>query len=138
MLTKEGTKPAARSSVRKLIKLVSASFADHSRVGIIEYGVRLLKALKSEKSEFEICELPLVKGNIFHMPKRLYVEKPQHPKAKSNADLTHYLDPGFITFDALFNPFGFRRSKYVMTMHDLDVFKTVNLKVLINTFKWLH
>ncbi len=121
-----------------LVKLVSASFADHSGVGIIEYGVRLLNALKSEKSEFEICEKAAVKGNVFNMPKHLYKEKPPNPRANDKPDLTHYLDPGFIVFDALFSRQNLRRTTYVVTMHDLDVFKIINLKAMIKEYNAPH
>ena len=131
-------KRISRSKQKYLVKLVSGSFVANSGVGIIEYGVRLLDALKKEKSEFDICETALIKGNVFNMPKHLYKERQAHPKAKESADLTHYLDPGFISFDALFNPLGLRRSTYVVTMHDLDVFKVPTLKGMIKEYNAPH
>lgn len=108
---------------RYSVRLVSASFNEHSGTGIIEYGVRLAKALNGQKCDIDFYTASLVKGNVFATPKHLYEEADECRKVE-NPDIIHYLDPGFAIGDALFHPKAF--SKSVVTIHDLDMFKSTS------------
>ncbi len=99
------------------VRLVSMSFNEHTGVGIVEYGVRLLKSLKAKKSDAKFYGVSLANGNLTNTPKDLYKKKPNE-KIK-NPDLSHYLDPGFVVKDALFFA-RFHKDKYIVTVHDLD------------------
>jgi glycosyltransferase involved in cell wall biosynthesis len=107
------------------VELVSASFNEHTGTGIIEYGVRLAKALEKEGGSFDYYRTSLIKGNVFGTPKHLYKETGTSNKIE-NPDIIHYMDPGFVTIDATIKRWRLRNKNIIVTIHDLDVFKNVN------------
>ena len=109
---------------RHSVKLVSASFHEQSGSGILEYGVRLAKTLLAQKCNFDFYIHSILKGNILRVPKKLYKSWDTSKDIKV-PDIVHYMDPGFIAADAIFRRFRLRKSKVVVTLHDLDMFNKV-------------
>ncbi len=99
------------------IRLVSINFNEHTGTGILEYGVRLLKALKAQKSSLRFYGVSFASGNLAGTPNGLY--KRVTTEKVENPALSHYLDPGFVVKDALFST-KFHKSKFIVTVHDLD------------------
>ena len=102
------------------VELVSAQFAEHSGIGIVEYGVRLAKALRQQNSGLNFYFVPLMKSNIYNIPAGFY-DTSLHTQRAAEPDIIHYLDPGFITKDLLRGVWRKKRAKLVVTIHDLHV-----------------
>ncbi len=115
---------------KRIVKLVSISFNEHSGLGIIEYGVRLAKALQKQKSDLDFYMYPLVKGNVFMTPRRQCTPI-RVRKLVESPDVIHYLDPGFIIRDVILGRRKLLSSKFIVTVHDLDMFRGTNETIRI-------
>ena len=108
------------------VKLVSASFSENSGGGVIEYSVRLAKALENEKS-IKVYNSAVIKGNVFLTPKKIYKSLDTGKKIK-NPDLLHYTDPAMLLKNAIFAGYFLRKSKLIVTVHDLYMFRSIEPK----------
>ena len=105
------------------VKLISASFSENSGSGVIEYSVRLAKALENEKS-IKVYNSAVIKGNVFLTPKRVYRSLDTAKKIK-NPDLLHYTDPAMLLKNAIFAGYFLHKSKLIVTVHDLYMFRSI-------------
>ncbi len=119
-------------SKKKLhVKLITVTFKESSGMGLIEYGVRLLKALKQFDKDLVVSTRTIVAEKLFtSVNKKLLRDYDEYPttnnkrKKSQRPDILHYLEPATMAIDSslLIKP---KNTRVVATIHDLDSIRRV-------------
>ena len=113
------------------VGLSSVTFKENTGIGVLEYGLRILKALKKHGRSVDASKFSIVNEKLYFTLYRGKKMKGQRFNQASNPDIVHYMAPGVTKFTSLSNPLRFNRLKFVVTVHDLDMFKEYSpVKVL--------
>ncbi|MCL4362414.1 glycosyltransferase [Candidatus Parvarchaeota archaeon] len=112
------------------VLLVSVSFAPKSGLGIIEHGILLYKGLKKYARDVDARAYSLSNKRLFDMVnktnRKFTLDKDLADGwVKGKPDIIHYMSPGIFVSSLFLKPFLNIKSKQVVSIHDLDMFKKI-------------
>ncbi|MGC8533336.1 MAG: glycosyltransferase family 4 protein [Candidatus Parvarchaeum sp.] len=112
------------------VLLVSVSFAPRSGLGIIEHGILLYKGLKKHAKWIDVKAYSLSNKRLFYMinkanRKFTLNEDLADSWIKGKPDIIHYMSPGIFVSSLFIKPVLNIKSKQVVSIHDLDMFKKI-------------
>ena len=112
------------------VLLVSVSFAPRSGLGIIEHGILFYKGLKKYAKEIDAKAYSLSNKRLFDMVnktnRRATLDKDLADGwVKGKPDIIHYMSPGIFVSSVFIKPVFNIKSKQIVSIHDLDMFKKI-------------